>query len=1788
MLSKKVIIFLVLLVFFCLIKKIGAFSQFDTIDDLAEQHWSQAGYEGEMPTNSDVNVTIDITDPQYGAWPNDDQPDDDAFSDAISAVINRPNPDDLYMIVIPEGEFNFNDPIILNADCSKLIIMGAGSDLTILKFKTSEYFYNCILIKDEGATDFPFDIGLEDFKIIQDDEYSSTYAGTHEWDGNNISIVNAYNCWVIGVESEYSAQHHIGIYNSSENIESSKHIVVTGCYIHHPQRFDEGGEGYGVILENNSNHCLIENNIFNKCRHSMLVQDGAEYNVFGYNYSKDPKQTNKDYLPNKFSGDIVCHGKPGSPDYDGPKNNLFEGNIVNWIWVDGFHEKNGPDNTFLRNRASRYGLFIFGGNFPYIPGFGWLGWFLQQEPQILLNNKFRCKYWTWSNLGFGRIIRSSPESFEKNSRVKKKNCLNQYYNRWWSDNVYKRDYPVLKIDEKSYYYDYDEYPDFFTSFYDWPFIPWSSEYNPAKLRWYYHDKKTYPREGDPVFAEVWAENQTILEEYVINDNEYLVIEEGVNIYFGINGKLKIQGSLFANGTVDNPITFTKLTPNYFWQGIEFDGAGHNENSEMKHCIIEYSNDSGIHIENYANISLENCTFSYNEADEGGGLYCEVSEIIIENCTFNNNYAISSGGAIYLENIESESIIRNNIIEYNETQPASATQSGGEGGGIYIYDDSNSYPEPKRIELVNNVIIYNNTDYIGSAIRTYSKACEFVFLSNTIAENTFNFGSGSPISSSQINITGYPQIFFINNLFWGNEYFYEIALSYRFLGYFYNNDILNGKLAIVMPRENIMAFVDNISVDPSFLNGGIPPHIDSSSECKNAGISGSDLDEILGDSNSLLPGSDPYGNPRFAGYIIDIGAYEAYAPGIEIDESFFDFGINYPYEQTQLIITIQNNSEDPITITSIDIPETLENNLQVISPTFPQVLVFQEEISVIIEFTPIKYKTYNDSIIIVSNDQYFPRFRIDILGECVPAGNVVVVSHDQSVPSYDDIQTAVDYLQCNGGGTIFVDPGTYTGEKNRDICWYPFDLITSEELHIRIKGSPTLTEQCIIDCEGSGVGFVLDYPGGNYTEEDIIENLVIKNADQGIVIDNTSGSDAPIIRNNKIIDCELPWQSGDGLGNDVHGVGISCKGIVRIENNEIMNCIGNWETYWSYEYLTYGGGIYIENNSENSVIIVNNLIDSCQAQDGGGIYCTGSGRIEICGNKITNSALCFSPEGCPPETNIAISAQECNELLLEDNIVANSSVPQTDSYFRAINVNNTSANSIIISNNTVIDNPDMRGFWLNVNECSSFELVNNIICGHTYGITRQGGSVDPVIDYCLFNDNENSNVGLLSHCIENVDPELSDEGTDPTYQPIWNTTIMSPCIDTGDPASPFDPDDTPSDIGAVRAVTHDFYLTTAEHDRYRYRSVPVIDRDYMQQGDETTYICAPVEEQTSYFRIFDQEKNEKVWDGEDWSGYQLETLDSFKGYKLQTSSDVEIPTLGRTLPENTQVDLVAGENWVGYFVKESMGIQDAFQDIWDHIESIYSEDWAWESPGIPSSDNGLIYGKMYIVRVNEACSFVYGDGTPVPPEEREMTEGFYYVEAPTYSPINIESLGDSTVVEVGVFMDGECIGATQVEEFPLQILAFTPETTRGSGDITFDFYYGGRSYKPAQDYKVLNKETGQYVNSKIKLRPYEFTTIYFGNPPSPTMFTLSGNYPNPFNPTTTISYSIPTDGNVELIVYNIRGQKVKKLVKGTQPAGVYNVTWNGKDENNRSASSGVYFYKLRSSGKTAVKKMLLLK
>jgi hypothetical protein len=85
---------------------------------------------------------------------------------------------------------------------------------------------------------------------------------------------------------------------------------------------------------------------------------------------------------------------------------------------------------------------------------------------------------------------------------------------------------------------------------------------------------------------------------------------------------------------------------------------------------------------------------------------------------------------------------------------------------------------------------------------------------------------------------------------------------------------------------------------------------------------------------------------------------------------------------------------------------------------------------------------------------------------------------------------------------------------------------------------------------------------------------------------------------------------------------------------------------------------------------------------------------------------------------------------------------------------------------------------------------------------------------------------------------------------------------------------------------------------------------------------------------------------------------------------------------------------------------------------------------------------------------------------------------------------------------------------------------------------------------------------------------------PTEFSLLPAYPNPFNPQTNIEYQLPEASKVTLEVYNTLGQKVRTLINGHNNAGRYHVIWNGHDETNNPAASGVYLIRFHARAKNS--------
>ncbi len=93
---------------------------------------------------------------------------------------------------------------------------------------------------------------------------------------------------------------------------------------------------------------------------------------------------------------------------------------------------------------------------------------------------------------------------------------------------------------------------------------------------------------------------------------------------------------------------------------------------------------------------------------------------------------------------------------------------------------------------------------------------------------------------------------------------------------------------------------------------------------------------------------------------------------------------------------------------------------------------------------------------------------------------------------------------------------------------------------------------------------------------------------------------------------------------------------------------------------------------------------------------------------------------------------------------------------------------------------------------------------------------------------------------------------------------------------------------------------------------------------------------------------------------------------------------------------------------------------------------------------------------------------------------------------------------------------------------------------------------------------------------------------PTEFIVHNNFPNPFNPTTTISYELPKNSFVNIIIYDLLGREVKVLVSGELVSGFHEIIWDGKDNFGRSVGAGVYFYLIKAGEFRQMKKMVLLK
>ena len=180
-------------------------------------------------------------------------------------------------------------------------------------------------------------------------------------------------------------------------------------------------------------------------------------------------------------------------------------------------------------------------------------------------------------------------------------------------------------------------------------------------------------------------------------------------------------------------------------------------------------------------------------------------------------------------------------------------------------------------------------------------------------------------------------------------------------------------------------------------------------------------------------------------------------------------------------------------------------------------------------------------------------------------------------------------------------------------------------------------------------------------------------------------------------------------------------------------------------------------------------------------------------------------------------------------------------------------------------------------------------------------------------------------------------------------------------------------------------------------------------------------------------------------------------------------------------------------------------------------------------------------------------------------------------------GNPLEVFVSTDFAGNVTTATWV---PLQAtLSAGSWTWTESGDIDLTNYIGQTAYV-AWKFTSTDAASATWEVDEIQIMGTT-GTANFEDVNEAKVFAVK-NYPNPFNPTTNIAFTLQKDTNVEVSIYNVKGQLVKTFAEQSFKAGERSVVWNGEDNSNNTVTSGVYFYKVSTPEKSVIKKMVMIK
>ncbi|HOD54021.1 MAG TPA: FlgD immunoglobulin-like domain containing protein, partial [Candidatus Cloacimonadota bacterium] len=650
----------------------------------------------------------------------------------------------------------------------------------------------------------------------------------------------------------------------------------------------------------------------------------------------------------------------------------------------------------------------------------------------------------------------------------------------------------------------------------------------------------------------------------------------------------------------------------------------------------------------------------------------------------------------------------------------------------------------------------------------------------------------------------------------------------------------------------------------------------------------------------------------------------------------------------------------------------------------------------------------------------------------------------------------------------------------------------------------------------------------------------------------------------------------------------CPGLYVYAKNALIN---QNEIYSNTTTNGNGGGLFVESfNADSFISLNNNTIYSNKAYNGGGIYLNSKNdlRCSLENNKVYLNQSSGNGGGIYINNLKTNTALNFNAVHFNQTISGNGGgifVMDTDE-LKIINSNsiyNTGEGLYLFGNSESVKVLSYNSMYYGNNETYQIKAYSQVSSNPSafYNCNISNGVNG-------FNSNVSNNV--LSAII-NVNPGFVDK-----YSYNWHLSSSANLCNTNGYGAPY--------ASYIGLYPYSPANATAYHNRslasgWTWLSFPVLQRD--AETDQTVGVVSVVSNLDPYgLKILNQFGYEATFVNPYWqTNINFPYVQSSKGYKVQTSAMCNLNLPGTTLNPNTAITLMPNtENWVGYFIPETMRIEDALgEEVMNELTSITTQYWSmtktalgWVSGSTPKT---LSFGDMVILTTSSSnpVNFIWKNGIVQSPTFYTPASQFTYTEQADYVPVYVGIESEEVPAEIGLFVNGECRGASVYEGEITQINAYLlPEDL--NQEISFEFAYDAKAPKQKADtYRVVSALTMQEENIPLIAQAGKsYYYVKFGSKDSSVsnkpLVQLNQNYPNPFNPSTKISFILSRDEEIRLSIYNIKGQKVKDLYSGKKEAGQHSIEWDGKDNHHKEVSSGIYLYKLETKTSSIQRKMTL--